>query len=62
MSWYSDLIGDVNIALENHGWDTPNSEMDTVDELEEFAAEWNKTPEGKKWAEMAASLEWKIAS
>ena len=58
MNWYKDLIEEASKAIETDGWDSPNTVSE--DDLEEFAAEWNKTPAGLKWAEFAASLTWEI--
>ena len=60
MGWYEDLVRDASEAVEVHGWDNPSTVEDNTAELEEFAAEWNKTPAGKEWAEIVAMMTFKI--
>ncbi len=50
LPWYQDLLEGAAEAQDRYG----------DDELERFAEEWNKTPEGIAWAEFVSKLKWRI--
>ena len=60
MGWYEDLVEDASKAVEVCGWDNPSTVEDNTAELEEFAAEWNKTPAGIEWAQIVSTMTWRI--